>query len=107
MTGLEIVLANDGALDATATIAKHPIHPMLVPFAIACFIGTLLTDVAYWRTAEMMWANFSAWLLVAGLIMGVLATAAGLIDFLGDRMVQTPAWSHILGNILVLMLSLL
>ncbi len=94
---------------STARIAGHPIHPMLVPFPIACFVGTLLTDIAYWRTADIMWSNFSAWLLAAGLVMGGLAALAGLIDFLGSRKVRSlrPAWVHMLGNILVLGLSLL
>lgn len=94
---------------STARIAGHPIHPMLVPFPIACFAGTLLTDITYWRTADIMWSNFSAWLLTIGLIMGGLAALAGLIDFLGSRSVraQAPAWPHMLGNILVLGLSLL
>jgi uncharacterized membrane protein len=39
---------------STARIARHPIHPMLVPIPIACFVGTLLTDITYWQTAEMM-----------------------------------------------------
>src|SRR4051794_14561653 len=52
---------------STARIAGHPIHPKLVPFPIVCFVGALLTDIAYWRTADIMWANFSAWLLAAGL----------------------------------------
>jgi uncharacterized membrane protein len=92
-----------------ASIAGHPIHPMLVPFPIACFAGTLLTDIAYWRTADIMWSNFSAWLLTVGLLMGGLAALAGLIDFLSSRAVraQTPAWPHMLGNLLVLGLSLL
>lgn len=92
---------------STASVAKHPIHPMLIPFPIACFVGTLLTDLAYWRTADIMWANFSAWLLAIGLVLGVLAAIAGLIDFLGDRLVrsQRPAWWHMLGNLLVLVLS--
>lgn len=94
-------------LRTTAQIAKHPIHPMLVPFPIVCFVGTLITDVAYFATAEMMWADFSAWLLTIGLIMGVLAAIAGLIDFLSNRLIraQRPAWPHMLGNILVLVLS--
>ena len=69
---------------STPRVAMCPIHPMLVPFPIACFTGALFSDIAYWKTAEMMWADFSAWLLFAGLVMGVLAALAGLIDFLSN-----------------------
>jgi uncharacterized membrane protein len=81
---------------------------MLVPFPIACFVGTLITDIVYWRTADMMWANFSAWLVTVGVILGILAAVAGLTDFLGDRRVRalTPAWPHFLGNLLALLLSI-
>ena len=93
---------------STASIAGHPIHPMLVPFPIACFVGTLLTDIAYWRTAQMMWADFSAWLVTVGVIMGILAAIAGLIDFLGDRLIraQAPAWPHVIGNLVALVLAI-
>lgn len=93
---------------STARVAGHPIHPMLVPFPIVCFTGALVTDIAYWRTADIMWSNFSAWLLTAGLLMGGLAALAGLIDFLGSRAVRArpPAWPHMVGNLLVLGLSL-
>jgi uncharacterized membrane protein len=99
----------DDNLRSTAQIAGHPIHSMLVPFPIVCFVGTLVTDIAYWRTAQMMWADFSAWLLAVGMVMGVLAAIAGLIDFLGNRLIRTrqPAWPHMVGNIVVLLLALL
>ena len=92
-----------------ASIAGHPIHPMLVPFPIVCFTGALVTDIVYWRTADIMWSNFSAWLLTVGLLMGGLAALAGLVDFLSSRSIrsQAPAWPHMLGNVLVLGLSLL
>lgn len=95
------------ALRSTARIATHPIHPMLVPVPIVCFIGALITDIMYAVTAEMMWADFSAWLLIVGLIIGVLAAIAGLIDFLSNRLIraQMPAWPHMLGNIAVLVLA--
>src|SRR5712672_224857 len=85
---------------STARVATHPIHPMLVSFPIACFVGTLLTDLAYWKTAEMMWADFSAWLLFFGLVMGVLAAVAGLIDFLSNRLIRAlaPVWFHMAGT---------
>lgn len=93
---------------STASIAGHPIHPMLVPFPIACFVGTLLTDIAYWSTAQMMWADFSAWLVTVGVIMGILAAIAGLVDFLGDRLIraQAPAWPHVIGNLVALVLAI-
>ena len=94
-------------LNSTAEVASHPIHPMLVPIPIVCFIGAVITDITYFMTAEMMWANFSAWLLVVGFLFGVLAAIAGLTDFLGNRLIraQPPAWPHLLGNIVVLILA--
>jgi len=82
---------------------------MLVPFPIVCFVGTLVTDIAYYATAEMMWADFSAWLVSIGVVTGVLAAIAGLIDLLGNRLIRSlaPAWPHALGNLLVLVLATL
>ena len=92
---------------STAAIAGHPIHAMLVPFPIACFTLTLLTDIAYWRTSYLMWQHFSEWLLLAGLVFGGLAALAGAVDFLSRREVraQRPAWPHAIGNVVVLILA--
>jgi uncharacterized membrane protein len=100
-------IAHEVEIRPTARVAGHPIHPMLVPVPIVCFIGALVTDIAYAASGQMMWSDFSAWLIVVGLIVGVLAGIAGLTDFLGNRLVrvQTPAWPHMLGNMLVLVLS--
>lgn len=100
-------LANEPSLRSTAQIARHPIHPMLVPIPIVCFIGALVTDITYAVTAEMMYADFSAWLLLVGIVFGVLAAIAGLIDFLGNRLIrrQAPAWPHLIGNLVVLVLA--
>jgi len=94
---------------STARIAEHPIHPLLAPFPIVCFVGTLLADLTYWWTADMMWADFSAWLLTVGVIIGWLAALAGLVDFLGDRLIreQAPAWPHFIGNAAALVLATL
>jgi uncharacterized membrane protein len=92
---------------ATAAIAGHPIHAMLVPFPIVCFTLALVTDIAYWRTSHLMWAEFSAWLLLAGICFGVAAAVFGAIDFLASREVRArpPAWPHAIGNAVVLVLA--
>jgi uncharacterized membrane protein len=93
---------------STVNFLGRPLHAMLVPVPIVCFAGTLLTDIVYWRTAAMLWADVSAWLLMIGLIVSVFAAAAGLIDFLGDRRIRAlrAAWIHALGNSAALVLSI-
>jgi uncharacterized membrane protein len=99
----------DDSPRSTASIAGHPIHPMLVPVPIVCFIGTLITDITYWRTADIMWADFSAWLLTIGLLVSILVVLAGLVDFLGDRRIRglRPAWIHVVGNVVALVLAII
>lgn len=93
---------------STAQIAGHPIHPMLVPIPIACFVGTFFTDLVYVKTYDMQWANMSAWLLTIGLIAAFFAVIAGLIDFLGEPRIRNlrAAWIHVLGNALALILAI-
>ena len=76
---------------STAQIAGHPIHPMLIPFPIACFVLTLFSDLAFWQTANDFWASASLWLLGIGLIMAALAAVVGLIDVLGDVQIRIPS----------------
>ena len=94
---------------STVAVGGQPIHSMLVQFPVVCFTLTLLTDIAYWRTENLMWHNFSAWLLFAGLVFGVLAALAGIIEFLFRRRVRAhrPAWPHAVGSVIVLALAFL
>ena len=93
---------------STVSIAGHPLHVMLVPIPIVCFVATLITDIVYSQTAKMLWTDMSAWLLVVGVIVTILAALAGLIDFFSDRRIRQlrAAWIHALGNIAVLILSI-
>ncbi|QKC86342.1 DUF2231 domain-containing protein [Mesorhizobium sp. NZP2077] len=86
---------------------RRPHHRTPMAIANACFIGTLLTDVTYWRSAEMMWADFSAWLLFAGLVVGVLAVLAAIVDLLTGRLSggSGPVWPYLLGSLVVLVIS--
>ena len=92
---------------STARIGGHPIHPMLIPFPIVCFIGTLVTDVMYVRNQDAGFATASHWLLIVGLVMAALAAVAGLTDFLGDKRIQGgDAVKHMLANVTAVVLEL-
>lgn len=94
---------------STASVFGHPIHAMLVPFPVTCFIGAFVTDLAYSRTYNLQWQYFSIWLLTAGLVMGGLAALFGFVDYLGDRRVRRarPAHWHMALNLLAWLLSLI
>ena len=47
---------------STASIAGHPIHPMLVGFPIVFFVATFASDLIFWRTGVLFWAAASFWL---------------------------------------------
>jgi uncharacterized membrane protein len=79
---------------------------MLVPFPIACFAGALVTDIVYWRSADVMWETFSDWLVTVGMIMAGLAIIAFLIDLVGGKQIRTLAWPHAVGYVLAVLLSL-
>ena len=93
---------------STAKIADHPIHPMLIPFPIVCFVGTLVTDIVYSRNLDPGWATASHWLLGIGLVMAALAAAAGLTDYLGDQKLRGlgDALKHMLANVTAVVLEL-
>lgn len=92
----------------TAQIAGHPLHPMLVPFPIAFFVGTLVCDLVVWRTGLAGWATATQWLLGAGLVMAALAALAGVTDVLGESRIRAigDVWLHAGGNVLVVLLEL-
>jgi uncharacterized membrane protein len=87
----------------------NPLHPLLAAIPFTCFTGALLTDIAYWRSTDMQWANFSAWLLAAGLFIAVFAVIVGIIDFLSDRRVRElgVAWLYAGGNAVAIILAIL
>jgi uncharacterized membrane protein len=102
-------MANDvtRGVRSTASILGHPIHPMLVPFPIAFLVGVLASDLMFAGTGDAFWARVSIWLVGAGVVMGGLAAIFGLIDFFTiERARNATGWTHFLGNLLAVVLSL-
>jgi uncharacterized membrane protein len=84
-----------------------PLHPTLMWVPITCFVGTLLSDLAYCGTAEMMWADFSAWLIAAGVVLGWLSCIAGIVDLIRRRYsaAPVPGWVYALGVAIVMIVA--
>ena len=66
----------------TDTISHNPIraglpwHPLILGVPSVCFVTALVTDIAYMRTYDFIWNDFSAWLLAVGIVLGALAAMA-------------------------------
>src|SRR5438067_10745891 len=89
-------------------LASQPVYATLVQFPAVCFVGTLLTDLAYWQTDNFIWETFSIWLLTAGCVVAGFAAIAGLITWFKHRHVRALpfAGAHVITSIVVLILSI-
>ena len=66
-----------------ASLAGHPIHPMLVPIAIGGFVLSFAFDLVCLITGQATPWNMLAYYTMVGGILGALAAAIpGLIDLL-------------------------
>lgn len=91
----------DTGIPSTVSVVGHPIHPILVQFPIAFLVGALLTDAVFWFTGDVFWAKASFWLIVGGLVGGLVAALTGILDFLRIPRVRkrTAGWAHMFLNI--------
>ena len=91
-----------------AAIGRHPLHPLLVPLPIGFLVGALVADIAFAASADAFWTRAAFWLLIGGVITGLLAGLAGIIELLGvpRARAMTSAWIHGLGNVVALVLAL-
>ncbi|HET7730217.1 MAG TPA: DUF2231 domain-containing protein [Usitatibacter sp.] len=89
-----------------ASIAGHPIHPMLVPIAIGCFIFSLAADIACLATgARDPWNLLAYYTMIGGIIGALLAALPGLIDLLSlPPPIRSTAVTHMAINLTVVAL---
>ena len=106
MTHIDVAETNfrPVAQSSNRLVGVKPIHRILAPFPVAYFAAALATDLAYWRTAEVMWERFSVWLIAGGLVMSAFVALAAVVDLVFAR--QRPAWIRALGYIVAVLLSI-
>jgi uncharacterized membrane protein len=61
------------------------LHPGFIGAGSALLIAACATDAMYYQTALPQWANFSAWLIAAGLLLALVAAIVLGIDFATRR----------------------
>jgi uncharacterized membrane protein len=92
-----------------ASIAGHPIHPMLVNFPIGLWIFSLICDLIGLREATPnIWHTVALYSMIGGLIGALAAAIPGLIDLLfykgGAPPVKKIALTHMTINLTVVVL---
>ena len=66
-----------------ASIAKHPIHPMLVTVPIGLWIFSFVCDLTFvLGSGASLWYTLSFWTIIGGIAGAVLAAVPGTIDML-------------------------
>jgi uncharacterized membrane protein len=90
-------------------IAGHPYSALFLPVPIVCFTGAFLTDVAYSNSGgNLLWVNFSSWLLAAGLVFGFIAGVLMLIDLARLPQLRSAlGWSSLVLLIVALVVELI
>ena len=65
-----------------ASFKSHPLHPILVSFPIAFLIGTFVSDLIGEITDNNTFWQTGYYLVIGGIVMGLVAAIPGLIDYL-------------------------
>ena len=89
-----------------ASIAGHPIHPMLVTLPIGLWIFSLVCDAFFVLGAGAThWATVSFWTMLGGILFAVVAAIPGTIDMVSLRGAPKKiALTHMALNVTVVLL---
>lgn len=69
-----------------ASIAKHPIHPMLVPIPIGLWIFSFVCDLLFvFGSGASLWFTLGYWTMIGGVVGALIAAIPGVIDMLSLR----------------------
>ena len=96
-------------MEARAKLMGHPVHQMLIVFPLGLLGMSVIFDLVYFATDDMVFSVVAYWMMIAGIVGGLLAAPFGLIDWSaipkGTRAKRVGAM-HGMGNVVVLLLFL-
>lgn len=94
-------------MQGKATIAGHPIHPMLVALPIGFFVGALVCDIILGLTHNPFWPTLSVVLIGFGIVGALLAALFGFVDYATAPMsapAKAIATRHMILNLLAVVI---
>ena len=89
-------------METRASVAEHPIHPMLIPFPIALWIFSLASDLIYlFGFGGAVWKDIALYTMAGGIIGRLAAAIPGYIDYrsLSDPVIVRVAQMHMVINV--------
>jgi uncharacterized membrane protein len=90
-----------------ASIAGHPIHPMVVPIAIGGFVLSFAFDIVCLATGNMdPWATVAFYTMIGGIVGALIAAVFGFTDYasLEDVHIKHTASMHMALNLTIVIL---
>lgn len=94
-------------MESKAKLLGHPIHPILVVFPLGLLATAVIFDLVHLMTGHGYWSEIAYWMILAGIVGGLLAAAFGLIDWLiipSNTRAKTIGLWHGFGNVVVIAL---
>jgi len=84
-----------------ASIAKHPIHPMLVVLPMGLWVFSLFADLFFAAGRGDVWEDVAFYTMGGGIAGALIAAVPGLIDFfsLKERGTRRLAIYHMIVNL--------
>lgn len=96
-------------MESRAKFLGHPVHQMLIVFPLGLLATAVIFDLIYLIAGKPTTATVAYWMIVAGIIGGLVAAPFGWVDWFavprGTRAKSVGLW-HGGGNVVVLLLFL-
>lgn len=88
-------------MSTPASIAKHPIHPMLVVLPMGLWVFSLIADIFSAAGRGDVWKDVAFYTMAGGIAGALMAAAPGLIDFfsLKKSLTRRLALYHMIVNL--------
>jgi uncharacterized membrane protein len=93
-------------MSSPASIARHPLHPILIPLPIGLWVFSLVADLVFlFGWGGPAWKEVAWYTIGGGIVGAVLAAVPGLIDFFSitDRRAGRVALFHLVCTVTALL----